>query len=339
MDNTKLEKESVLLQQNELSYDKNQYHTDNTEENTKTQDNNGKIKIYNLKDFIELNIQQPKMLLDPIIAEGSLSMVHAYRGVGKSFFVMSIALAVATGGKFLRWKALQRNKVLYVDGEMPINYLQERFRKITGKSMIDDQVEYTENLEILAADMQTFSTINIGSVVIQQEISRIIKEKGIKLLILDNLSTLTTLDELDSISWNIIQEWLISLRKEGVAVILVHHSGKRGGQRGISKREDILDLVINLRNKAKSEKEEDDAEVAYNGKCQVVFEKNRNLNKKQISNFGIELLDIDDNTIAWVDTYAMVVELKAQGYSCREIEEMTGISKSRVSEICQKDRN
>lgn len=45
----------------------------------------------------------------------------------------------------------------------------------------------------------------------------------------------------------------ISSERRGVA-ILVHHSGKRG----VSKREDILDLVINLRNKAKSEKEEEE---------------------------------------------------------------------------------
>ena len=167
----------------------------------------------------------------------------------------------------------------------------------------------------------------------QEEISRIIKEKGVKLLILDNLSTLTTIDELDAASWGIIQSWLISLRKSGVAVLIIHHSGKRGGERGISKREDILDLVINLKNKAKSEKGDDEDEVMFNGKCQVMFEKNRNLSKKQISNLGIELLDMDNGPVSWVDTYATVIDLKEQGCSCREIEAITGISKSRVSEI------
>ncbi len=130
-----------------------------------------------------------------------------------------------------------------------------------------------------------------------------------------------------------IQSWLISLRKSGAAVLIVHHSGKRGGQRGISKREGILDLVINLKNKTKSEKSDDEDEVAFNGKCQVMFEKNKNLSKKQILNFGIELLDMDNGFVAWVDTYATVIELKEQGCSCREIEAITGISKSRVSEI------
>lgn len=330
MNNTK--NMSPLDQNEDCQYPNTNINTNNSvyEEN---QENNAKCKIYNLNRFMSLDLPKAGMILDPIITEGSLSMLHAYRGVGKSFFAMSLALAVANGGKFLRWKAPHPAKVLYVDGEMPANCLQERFQKVTGKSMIEENIDYTENLELFAADMQTFSTIDVGNKKMQEEISRIIKEKGIKLLILDNLSTLTTIDELDAASWGIIQSWLISLRKSGVAVLIIHHSGKRGGQRGISKREDILDLVINLKNKAKSEKGDDEDEVMFNGKCQVMFEKNRNLSKKQISNLGIELLDMDNGSVSWVDTYATVIDLKEQGCSCREIEAITGISKSRVSEI------
>ena len=307
---------------------------DNNKNNTnfaENQENNMDCRIYSLKTFMELDLPKSNIILDPIITERSLAMLYAYRGVGKSFFAMSLALAVATGDKFLRWKAPNPQKVLYVDGEMPANMLQDRFSKISN---LNETGDYTENLEIFATDLQPFSTINISNTEMQKEITAIIEKKGIKLLILDNLSTLTTLDELDAASWNVIQEWLITLRKKGVAVIIVHHAGKSGNQRGISKREDILDLVINLRNKTSSNNEE---EVSLNGKCQVVFEKNRNLSKKQISNFGIELVDIFDDKIAWIDVYAQVQQLKAEGISCREIEKITGISKSRVAEICKLD--
>jgi hypothetical protein len=43
---------------------------------------------------------------------------------------MSIAVAVASGGSFLRWAAPRRRRVLLVDGEMPLPDLQERLKAI-----------------------------------------------------------------------------------------------------------------------------------------------------------------------------------------------------------------
>ena len=179
---------SSLLQNEESKYQ----NTDNNENNIhlgKNQENNMDCRIYSLKTFMELDLPKSNIILDPIITERSLAMLYAYRGVGKSFFAMSLALAVATGDKFLRWKAPNPQKVLYVDGEMPANMLQERFRKISN---LNETGDYTENLEIFATDLQPFSIINISNTEMQKEITAIIEKKGIKLLILDNLSTLTT---------------------------------------------------------------------------------------------------------------------------------------------------
>ena len=52
-------------------------------------------------------------------------------------------------------------------------------------------------------------------------------------LILDNLSSLTAaLRENDSDSWSPIQQWLLRLRRRGISVLIVHHAGKGGEQRG-----------------------------------------------------------------------------------------------------------
>ena len=350
MSDTNIKNESALRQQDKLSYYKNQYYADNTEENENLQAFCEECKIYDLKSFMELKLHRPATLLDPIISEGSLSMLHAFQGIGKSFFAMSLALAVANGGKFLRWKAPQPAKVLYVDGEMSAFTLQERFTKLSGCSLFaDKKADYTQNLFLFAADVQTFPSINIEKAEIKHAIEQMIEENEIKLVIFDNISSLTTIDELDSVAWLPIQEWLISLRKKNIAVLFIHHSGKNGGQRGISKREDILDLVISLRDTTKKPKdnkktssnkpqnledidEEDDD--CFGGKCQVMFEKNRNIGgKNKLTNFGIQLLDMDDGSIMWADIYAVVKQLKEEGISCRKIEELTGISKSRVSEI------
>jgi hypothetical protein len=47
-----------------------------------------------------------------------------------------------------------------------------------------------------------------------------------------------------------MQNWLLRLRRKGIAVLLVHHAGVNGRQRGTSRREDALDTVIALRRAA-----------------------------------------------------------------------------------------
>lgn len=351
MNNTNTKNMSPLVENEDSQYQNTNTNQDNSvyDEN---QENNAKCKIYNLNRFMALDLPKAGMILDPIITEGSLSMLHAYRGVGKSFFAMSLALAVANGGKFLRWKAPHPSKVLYVDGEMSSFTLQERFTKLSGCSLFaDEQTDYTQNLVLFAADMQPFPSINIERGNVQYVIEQMIEDNGIKLVIFDNISSLTTIDELDSTAWLPIQEWLISLRKKNVAVLLIHHSGKNGGQRGVSKREDVLDLVISLRvppkntentqkttsnqqNKSEDEEEND----CFGGKCQVTFEKNRNIGgKNKLTNFGIQLLDMDDGSVMWADIYAVIKQLKEEGLSGYKIAALTGFSKTRVYEILKQE--
>ena len=314
------------------------YDYDNNIKNIKNQSINAKCIVYALSDFMNLELPKQEMLLSPIIPTKSLTMLHAYRGVGKSFFAMSIAYAVATGSKFLRWESNKPAKVLYVDGEMSSTALQERFSRI-AENFEASENSYTENLKIFSADLQEFATIDIANTCIQEEIDKMLD--GISLVVFDNLSSLTKVDELDATSWVSIQDWLFDLRKRGIAVLIVHHSGKNGGQRGISKREDILDLVIHLEHSRAGKKstKEDEENSSFGGNCKVVFEKNRNLGGKQIASFDIALVDTDNGGISWVDVYSIVKTMKNFGGTCRSIGEITGISKSTISNILQKEKS
>ena len=40
------------------------------------------------------------------------------------------------------------------------------------------------------------------------------------------------LRENDSDAWSPIQQWLLQLRRRGLSVLIIHHAGKTGGQRG-----------------------------------------------------------------------------------------------------------
>jgi putative DNA primase/helicase len=195
-----------------------------------------------LQDFLALEVPPREMLLAPILPERSLSMLYAPRGIGKSWLGLSIGLAVASGGPVLRWKATRPRRVLFVDGEMVLSDLQIRLNSIVaglGTKIPND------GFRVLAADHSELG-INLGGPEGQRELERHLD--GVDLLILDNLSTLMANgSEGASDAWLPMQNWLLRLRRKGVAVILVHHAGVNGRQRGTSRREDALDTVIALR--------------------------------------------------------------------------------------------
>ena len=64
-------------------------------------------------------------------------------------------------------------------------------------------------------------------------------------------------------------ELAVGLRRKGVAVLLVHHAGTNGRQRGTSRREDALDTVIALRRP-------EDYSPEQGARFEVHFEKLRN---------------------------------------------------------------
>jgi putative DNA primase/helicase len=195
-----------------------------------------------LHDFLALRVPPREMLLAPILPERSLSMLYAPRGIGKSWLSLTIGLAVASGSSVLRWTAPRPRRVLFVDGEMLLSDLQTRLNLILAG--LNAEIP-GDGFRVLAAD-NTERGINLSSSEGQQELERHLD--GVDLLILDNLSTLLPNgSEGASDAWLPMQNWLLKLRRRGVAVLLIHHAGVNGRQRGTSRREDALDTVIALR--------------------------------------------------------------------------------------------
>jgi putative DNA primase/helicase len=222
------------------------------------------LRAVGFNDFINLDIPAREMLLNPVLPERSLAMLYAPRGVGKSWLSLSIGLAVAGGASLLRWSAPRQRNVLYIDGEMPLVSLQERLKAI---SLGFSNGIPNNGFRILAAD-QIECGINLCDEDGQRSLDPLLHD--VDLLILDNLSTLcTTGSERAGDAWVTMQNWLLRLRRQGVAVLLVHHAGTNGRQRGTSRREDALDTVIALRRP-------EDYFPEQGARFEVHFEKLRN---------------------------------------------------------------
>jgi hypothetical protein len=44
-------------------------------------------------------------------------------------------------------------------------------------------------------------------------------------------------------SWELVNNWLLDLRRRKIAVVIIHHAGRSGEMRGTSKREDNVFLI------------------------------------------------------------------------------------------------
>ena len=113
-------------------------------------------------------------------------------------------------------------------------------------------------------------------------------------------------------------------------MLIVHHAGKGGEQRGTSRREDVLDTVISLRRPS-------DYSPREGARFEVHYEKARGAHGDAVKPFEARLelgawtmRDIEDVNLARVKA------LSEDNLSVREIADETGIPKSTVARLKKK---
>jgi len=204
-------------------------------------------------EFLTRDIPARQTIISPWLPEKGLVMIYSPRGVGKTLFGMTSAYAIAAGAGFLGFQINEPRKIFYIDGEMPAHTMQERLAAIV--SGFEKQPPTAEHFRILLSDLAEFGLPDLGSPEGQAWMDVRIGDADV--IILDNISTLVRSGkENEAESWLPVQNWVLRHRRQGRAVILLHHAGKGGAQRGTSKREDVLDTVISLRHPADYSPEE-----------------------------------------------------------------------------------
>lgn len=175
-----------------------------------------------------------------VFYEKSLNQIFAYRGIGKSVVANSLIKVLTQGGEFLRFKSDGGLKTVLVDGELPAVQLQERLKEFSGtpKGL----------LKILSPELlpnpKAFPVLSVPAQ--QAAFIRQIEEFGPRVLIFDTLTRCFKFDTNDPDAWLVVNDFLLDLRFRGYCVILIHHAGKNGTQRGRTDGDDNLDISVIL---------------------------------------------------------------------------------------------
>jgi hypothetical protein len=291
------------------------------------------LRAVDVHVLAKMKFKMRDLILDPWLHSQDLCMIYASRGVGKTHFAISIAYAIATGGWFAKWKAAKPAKVVYFDGELPGGVMQKRLLMHCPDA--EPQPGYlrifTPDLVPEGRALPDLSTFE-GQELLDQMI-----EEDTEVVILDNLSAWARSGrENEAESWSPIADWILSLRRRGIAVILIHHGGKNGQQRGTSKKEDLLDVVICLSRPKDYDPKQGAVFVAE-------FTKARNLTGDGAESLEFTLGGTEDRA-EWTcrtvesSTYDRVVSLTKEGLSAGEICVELDINKSTVSRHLRKAR-
>jgi hypothetical protein len=292
------------------------------------------LRALDVHELSAMHFKPRQPLLAPWLHSQDLCMVFASRGIGKTHFALAVSYALATGGSFLRWKAEKPVKVLYIDGELPGDVMKNRL------AMHCPSAEPAPGfLRIFTPDLPEMDgrgLPDLSTLEGQAEIDAMI-EQDTALVVVDNLCAwCRTGRENEAESWHPIANWILSLRRRGLAVLLVHHAGKGGQQRGTSKREDLLDVVISLARPFDYDPQKGAAFV-----CE--FTKARNLTGEDAASLEVELGGTEEQA-AWTwrtaedSTFERVISLYGDGFRQAEIASELGINKSNVSRHMKKAR-
>jgi putative DNA primase/helicase len=211
---------------------------------------------------------------------------------------------------------------------MPAETMQERLAAMVGG--FAQQPPADDFFRILISDLCPQGLPDLGTVEGQAWIDQQVGDAEV--VFADNISTLVRSGkENEAEGWLPVQSWALRHRRLGRAVAMLHHAGKGGGQRGTSRREDVLDTVVSLRRPS-------DYSPEQGARFEVHFEKARGFHGQAAQSFEARY-EVRDGLAVWTRTEmvdaerARVVAALKDGMSIRQAAEALGMHKSKLERL------
>lgn len=285
------------------------------------------LKLMAVNRLVQFKLGPRKQHWGRLMTAHQIGMLVGPRGKGKTWFGLGLAAAMSTGMSFLGHAPRNPRRVCYLDGEMDFATLQARIKAIYNGF----QAKFSDKLKLFTPELFTDLLPAINTPEGQKLVDEMIGKEW-DVLIIDNYSAWSSDGRETSESWVPLMRWMLSHKHAGRSVIIVHHTGKNGQQRGSSRHEDALDWSITLKPIESTERDDALRFVLEWKKC-------RNLTQKETPPISVCMEKAEDGRLTWSWTpggianpdVAKAHKLKASGMPVGEIAKELGVNRTTVT--------
>lgn len=194
----------------------------------------GKLEIVDFTRFMAREIKLPSWLIDNMWSDEADGFIAGEAKSFKSLIVMDMLASVASGTKFLNYFDVpQQGPCLYIQRENDDGFMQDRWRKIVaskglggGYFMDTGELKMPAKLDI---GLMSNSPFKLNEPDHLDWLEKKVREMGIKLVVMDPLSWLTSGSDLNSEKdmAPILDRLMEIKHRYRVGMLIVHHYKKQ----------------------------------------------------------------------------------------------------------------
>jgi CHC2-type zinc finger protein/AAA domain-containing protein len=174
----------------------------------------------------ERKLEKPENLLGSVITNSSRTFGFGPSGVGKTHLAMGMAAGMASGKGYGPWQASRPCRVLYVDGEMARDLLQERLLDAYRREK-DEAAARAMDSNLFALSVEDFPEMQpLNTDDGRDFLLNLIDEiGGLDVVIFDNRMSLTVGDMKEEQPWADTLPLVMELTRRRIAQVWLDHTG------------------------------------------------------------------------------------------------------------------
>ena len=287
--------------------------------------------ILSAKEFSEIIVLPRPYYIDPIVWSQSYHLYSGPEGIGKTLFCQTMALALSTGKDFGPWETLHAVNVLYLDGELVVGDLQERFHGLDPDYQNNPNLKIYSNMRAIENGLRSAILYDDAW---REDMLKLCIKLRIRVIFLDNIFSLSDSTDINKLElWAPVNSWCLRLRSNDTTPILLHHTGKSGDQLGTKGREINVDMSARFLYPPGCDGSRGAEFILKYKKHRLPHDKLKMVRPLHMHLTRISGRDVWDYQSPTDAIRMDVLDLLVKGSSIREVAKDLGVSKSTVSRI------